>query len=296
MPIPLMAQRPEHPNQLPEVILSHLLWKHSFGANPHIAGSMVKISGKEARIVGVAPEGMWTLPGRVDAWVLERDGEIGGVGHVIAHLTPLGRSQMPGGRVPISSYSPEDGDDDLWGVSFDERTEGPAKMYQFAVFLAFLALPAITSVAMSESNFSSHRPSWTNRLCRWTFLFAKIGLLLPSVYFTSLDLAYWNTTSYSVSSQYVQLISSFSLCLFGLRWALLDQRKRCPVCLRLVTHPAHVGLAGRTFLAWNGTEMICTGGHTLLHVPEMPTSWFSTQRWLYLDTSWGFLFAGTDLR
>jgi hypothetical protein len=34
------------------------------------------------------------------------------------------------------------------------------------------------------------------------------------------------------------------------------------------------------------------GGHALLHVPGLPTSWFSTQRWLYLDTSWGFLFAG----
>jgi hypothetical protein len=35
------------------------------------------------------------------------------------------------------------------------------------------------------------------------------------------------------------------------------------------------------------------GGHTLLHVPGLPTSWFSTQRWLYLDTSWGFLFAAS---
>jgi hypothetical protein len=35
-------------------------------------------------------------------------------------------------------------------------------------------------------------------------------------------------------------------------------------------------------------------GHTLLHVPGLPTSWFGTQRWLYLDTSWGFLFASPD--
>jgi hypothetical protein len=33
------------------------------------------------------------------------------------------------------------------------------------------------------------------------------------------------------------------------------------------------------------------GGHTLLHVPSLPTSWFSGQRWMYLDTSWEFLFA-----
>jgi hypothetical protein len=48
------------------------------------------------------------------------------------------------------------------------------------------------------------------------------------------------------------------------------------------------------FLAWNGTELMCASGHTLLHVPGLPTSWFETQRWLYLDTSWEFLFAGTN--
>ncbi len=31
---------------------------------------------------------------------------------------------------------------------------------------------------------------------------------------------------------------------------------------------------------------------TLLHVPALPTSWFGTQRWLYLDTSWKFLLVG----
>jgi hypothetical protein len=34
------------------------------------------------------------------------------------------------------------------------------------------------------------------------------------------------------------------------------------------------------------------GGHTLLHVPSLPTSWFSSQRWMFLDSSWEFLFAG----
>src|ERR1035438_3538190 len=62
-----------------------------------------------------------------------------------------------------------------------------------------------------------------------------------------------------------------------------------------VTNPARVGHASRTFLAWYGMELICTEGHTLLHVPGMPTSWFSTQRWLYLDRSWEFLFAGSGV-
>ena len=135
--------------------------------------------------------------------------------------------------------------------------------------------------------------SATSTARRWAFLGCKIVLLLPTVYFASLDVAYGSAPSYSIPAQYLQLLSSFSMCLFGLRWILLDQSQRCPVCLKRVTHPAQVGLAGRTFLAWNGTEMICTGGHTLLHVPALPTSWFGTQRWMYLDPSWKVIFGGS---
>jgi hypothetical protein len=150
-------------------------------------------------------------------------------------------------------------------------------------------------VSLADYGYSLHKPSSKNKLCRWAFMSMKIGLLLPLVYLSSVDLAYWHTTYYSNSSEYAQLILSFSICLFGLRWALLDQRQRCPVCLRRVSNPARVGYASRTFLAWYGMELICTEGHTLLHVPGMPTSWFGTQRWLYLDTSWEFLFAGSSV-
>jgi hypothetical protein len=34
------------------------------------------------------------------------------------------------------------------------------------------------------------------------------------------------------------------------------------------------------------------GGHTLLHLPGGPTSWFGAPGWLFLDPSWSFLFAG----
>ena len=276
----------------PGVVLSDAIWSKDFGGNPQIAGRVVRVGGRTARVIGVAPEGAWRLPGNVDAWLLQPDAENAGVGYVVAHLTALGAAEMRSRRVQITPSNGDDPVEELSGISFADRTEGPLVMYQFTIFLAFLALPAITSVSLGEYNFSAHRPSWTSTVRRWAFLLAKIALLLPIVYFTSLDVAYWHTVSYSIGAQYVQLISSFSMCLFGLRWALLDQRQRCPVCLRRVTSPARVGMAGRTFLAWNGTEMICASGHTLLHVPGLPTSWFGTQRWMYLDTSWRFLFAG----
>jgi len=276
------------------LILSDHVWKRDFGENPNVAGFIVNVGSRKARIVGVAPAGLWRLPGTVDAWLLEPDSQLAAeeVGYVVAHLTALGRAEMWAARVPITPYKADDSEDDLLGVSLDRDAAPPWAVYLFAIMLAVLALPAITSVSLGESSVSSHRTSWPRRLCRWGFLVAKIVLLMPIVYFASIDLAYWNVAFTPTSSVYIQLTASFPICLFGLRWVLKDQRQRCPVCLRRVEHPAQVGQASRTFLDWNGTELMCMGGHTLLHVPGLPTSWFSTQRWLYLDTSWGFLFAG----
>jgi hypothetical protein len=286
----------EAADDLPKVILSDDVWKRDFGGNPNVAGNIVNVASRRARIIGVAPAGSWRLPGKVDAWLLEPDFQFAteGSGYVVAHLTSLGRSEMWTTRVPITAYEADDYVDELLGVSLDPDAPLLWTVYLFAVMLALLALPAITSVSLGESSASSHPTSWPRRLYRWSFLLAKIGLLLPIVYFASIDMAYWNVAFRPSSSVYIQLTASFSICLFGLCWVLKDQRQRCPVCLRQVEHPAQVGQASRTFLDWNGTELMCVDGHTLLHVPGLPTSWFGSQRWLYLDTSWGFLFAGPD--
>jgi hypothetical protein len=287
----------ETAGSLPRVLISEALWTREFAGNPNVIGNIIRVGLQDALLSGVVPRGTWRLPGKADAWIFEPDAEIPAtaVGYAVAHLTALGRSELFDHRVHVDSYNPDDPEDDLWGVTFEQRTRGPLRIFEFAMLLAFLVLPAVVSVSMGEYVFSSHKPSWTSRIRRLIFLWTKVLLLLPVAYYVSLDLAYWHSTSYSSASEYFQFGAAFLICLLGMRWILLDQRRRCPVCLKRVTHPAQVGLASRTFLAWNGTEMICTGGHTLLHVPGLPTSWFSTQRWLYLDASWEFLFVGSGV-
>jgi hypothetical protein len=292
LPIRFAAMASGRDMSAPALILSCREFELGFGGNPQIIGSALRVGATMARIAGVAPCGDFGLPGKADAWLLGPDAFAGSsaMGYVVAHLSALGQWQMTTSRIAI--VSEYDGTEDgLYGDAIDGHAASGWEIYLFAAFLAFLALPAVTSVSMAESSFSSHRATWQARVSRSGFLAAKIALLLPGVYFISLDLAYANAAAESAWPQYIQLVSSFCLCLFGMRWILLDQRRRCPVCLRRVTHPARVGDASRTFLAWNGTEMICTAGHTLLHVPGLPTSWFGAPRWLYLDNSWEFLFA-----
>ena len=282
--------------EIPAIVLSEKVWKRTFGADPHVAGLVVRLGQQSVRIAGVAPDGSLGLPGRVDAWLLlpHPEAETARAGYVVAHLTPAGQAEMWSQSVHIAASGPGDSEEDFLGVALEEWKPATRSIYLFALLLALLALPAITSVSLGEYSVNPQKTSWPRRLHRWSFLAAKVALLLPIVYFVSLDLAYGCTAFGREASVYIQLVSTFAMCLFGLRWVLKDQRQRCPVCVRRVTHPAHVGQASRTFLDWNGTEMMCSGGHTLLHVPSLPTSWFGAQRWLYLDTSWGFLFAGSE--
>jgi hypothetical protein len=158
----------------------------------------------------------------------------------------------------------------------------------FAHFLtiavALLALPATVSLVPGEYPASPYSPARIRRFRRWLFLGLKFALVLPIVFFGTYDLAP------IVSATGLQPHATLVGYVLALRWASSDQRRRCPVCLRLLTNPARVGQAARAFLEWSGTELFCARGHGLLHVPETPTT-YSARRWLDLDSSWSNLFS-----
>jgi hypothetical protein len=281
----------------PALILSRKAWIRDFGGDPRAVGHAISVGNVKARIAGVAPAGLWQLPGAPDAWLLDADREITSEamtdqqGFLLAKLSKRGSTEWEGPAAAIAARDRLDNAIDLYGVPMSMPVEGPWNICAFALFLALLALPAVTSVSLGESQLSSHRPTAKQRLWRTLFLIAKFVLIGIVGFYASLDIAYCTTMEYSPVAECLQLMTCFAICLIGFRWAVADQRQRCPMCLRRVTNPASVGLASRTFLGWNGTELICMGGHALLHVPSLPTSWFGTQRWLYLDSSWEFLFS-----
>jgi hypothetical protein len=302
--IPSLASpspRNSQPPQTPGLILSEAAWRAYFDSDPAIAGRTVEVGGRRVQVTGVASQDAWRLPGHADGWIVADQAEMDALaanskGFVLAQVRPSEFPSDSSGRHWMTVYRANGDADRFECVSLAEQTRQPFSIYLFTLFIACLALPATTPLPLGEYPARAERLGWAVRVRRWLFLAAKIALILPLVYFASIDLAYGNIAASlhsfgPVSSQYLQLASSFFGLLFAFRWALRDQRGRCPVCLRLLTNPARVGEASRNFLAWNGTELICAGGHGLLHIPEIPTSWFSTQRWLYLDPSWSSLFS-----
>jgi hypothetical protein len=154
-------------------------------------------------------------------------------------------------------------------------------------FPCFLVYPspillAITSLSLGEFPAHSRLRAWRGRLRRGTFFLGKVALVMLMVFCGLLIGAYNVLPSILMILLFFGMFGGYP---FALRWALNDQRGRCPVCLHLLTQPVSLGARSRCFLGLNGTGLMCPKGHGLLHLPESPTSWFGTQRWLGLDSS-----------
>jgi hypothetical protein len=274
-------------------VLSHSAWLAHYHGDPQIVGRTADIDGRRVWIAGILPDADWRLPGKVDALLLENP-------EALAALPSQTRGFVVA-RIRNSAFPPPRGGwrkmiETRHGVTrgFDcisvRHLLGQPFVFLFALLLASLALPATTALPLGDyPHRRDHLPATVNAR-RWIFLLAKFALVIVIVDLCSTDLAYGFYSSDPVTALYIQIATAFPALLFGFRWILQDQRKRCPECLRLLSNPARVGQASCNFLSWNGTELFCARGHGLLHIPEMPTSWFSTQRWLCLDSSWRSLF------
>jgi hypothetical protein len=137
----------------------------------------------------------------------------------------------------------------------------------FPLCAIFWPVVAVTSGA-GGSEYAHHR-NWFRRGC---FCGVKMALLLLIVAFGASDL-----TGLTLRIN-VACLGAF----LAIRWARLDQQRRCPNCLRLLDKPVRMGSGSRILLEWNGTELLCRRGHGVMHVPEMPAIWFRRPRWMSL--------------
>jgi hypothetical protein len=278
----------------PRLVLSRTAWRTLYRGDPHLVGRSADIGGQPVLIAAIIPDDDWRLPGKFDALLLEDQHDLAALpsktrGFVIARIRNSAFPPPRGGwRKMVETRNKVTRGFDC--ISVSHLRGQPIFVFLFSLLLASLALPATTALPLGDlPRRRDHLPGRVNAR-RWIFLLVKFGLVIVVVDLCSTDLAYGLCSSDPIRALYIQLCTAFPALLFGFRWILQDQRKRCPECLRLLSSPARVGQASCNFLSWNGTELFCVQGHGLLHIPELPTSWFSTQRWLCLDSSWRGLF------
>ncbi len=286
---------PSPPGSGPGLVLTRKAWRTRFQSDPGIIGRVASIDGQPVRIAAVIPDD-GRLPGRMDAWLLDQ--------HALERL-PRHAKGFAFARIRSAAFPAPRGGIRVMVETRDGVTHSfecisvgwlawqATSNFLFALLLACLALPATTALPLGD--YPSHHGrrdglALAVRARRWYFLGIKFVLVLAIVYPASIALAWGPSLAPSIALT-IQVMAAFPALLFGFRWVLQDQRRRCPECLRLLSNPARVGQASCNFLSWNGTELFCDRGHGLLHIPELPTSWFSTQRWLCLDSSWLCLFS-----
>ncbi len=266
LPIRFVDHDSMSPDKLPQIVLSRDTWNRVFRSRRDLAGAKLRVGSVDGIVAGVAFGSSMGLPGGANAWLLGSDSPIGN-----------GNAEFVAGHLSRAGYFNEG----RWTLSVG------------GILLAFLVLPFLALPTMGEHGSRSQRPSFARRTQSWGFLTAKILVLTAMAYFVSVDLSCLVLKSSSPFSIYLQAGSAFAISLCGLCWAYRDQQRRCPICLRPMAHRVNVGQPSQTFLGWNGAELACERGHTLLHIPAIPTSWFGKQRWVYLDRSWQFLFDRT---
>ena len=238
---------------------------------PQIAGRVLVVAGQRVRIAGVMPEKSWRLPGRIDAWLIEDRRALAALppdsrGFVLAHIRKPSIQRM-------SAPNDSGGEDDFDCLPLAGRSYHPLFAFFLIVAMSGLLLPVTTPLSLGDYPASGNRR-------QWIFLAAKLVPILAMVYCGARLVACNGIPSHGI------LLAS----ILAFRWAIVDQRQRCPECLRLLNNPVRVGQPSQTFLEWYGTEFVCLQGHGLLHVPEIPSSYYGTQRWLCLDQSWRGLF------
>jgi hypothetical protein len=150
------------------------------------------------------------------------------------------------------------------------------------LILSCLLLPA-TRIAMGRYPAGRNPAPWRSRL----FLVTKVVLVQP-VLLCSFFLLILVGPLVPMAPQLVV----FGIWILTFRWVIMDQRRRCPVCLRLLTDPVRIGTPSETFLEWYGAESNCARGHGLLHCTEIASSYARAAQWLRLDGSWSSLFPG----
>ena len=176
-----------------------------------------------------------------------------------------------------------------------------AQIFGASVFVSVFLLIVVSRLrirhlcsALSHPN----RLALLRRSCFWT---AKTGLALSCVFLAGLE---WSRSESAIlfgSKDPANGPLLLWLYILGtmavLFWSLADQRARCRVCLRLLCFPVRIGCPGCLLLDWSGTELLCTEGHGVLHVPHMAPSWDEdADHWIALDDSWKELFAGAHGR
>ncbi len=282
------------------VVLDHRTWISRFHADPKVVGSAVQVATETYRVAAVLPSSFRFLSRQPAVYVIQQRVSSARV-MIVARAKP-GASETKIRRelTKIAENSTYYFFNSALRVGFVETgLLTPVRFFALAVLLCALLTWMVCCVRVRGLRIAfnaEHRPATLRRVL---FFSAKATLGLAFVFIAGLE---------SSRSESAVLLGSrdpasgpFLVWLYivgtmaVLFWSLADQRARCRVCLRLLCFPVRIGSPGRLLLDWSGTELLCTEGHGVLHVPLVAASWDEESgEWISMDDSWREFCAHTE--
>jgi hypothetical protein len=277
------------------VVLSNSLWRTEFHGDSGVIGQPLYLNGRRLEIVGVLPA-QFRFPGLA-----------------IGLYTPFGMGFHP--RLPhfewsgallfvpagtavaqnqVQSYINQAG-----GLPSDIKVDVLSLTdleYQALESCAVLILLAVLLVLSLNwrSVAGLHVSGAYRRLPEfwrwWLFFIIKSTLLLIAVLIASLELVQMVVAALGVNGREYAGGTVMWLFLVGLTvaltWSIRDQRSRCRTCLKRLKMQIALGNSVGAFCEPSGLDVVCDGGHGVLHVPVMHLSSLDSERWTNLDESW----------
>jgi len=271
------------------IVLDYRAWKTLTHANPKALGLPLKIGIATYPVAAVLPRNFWILSRQPTVYLVEPDIKTGLVFAVARAKPGVTPQQLDKELVKIAQdvcyYFL---DSQLRYAAWTSVLLTPLRLFGIALVLAALMAPLVFRFRLRAFRVAAARRS--------LFFAAKAALALAWVFVACLEVTRSESAILLASRDPGDgpfLVWLYVLGTMGvLFWAVADQRARCRVCLRLLAFPVRVGCPGCLLLDWSGTELFCSEGHGVLHVPHMAPSWDEeAERWISLDESWQGLFA-----
>ncbi len=283
------------------LVLTDNLSRLLFRRDARVVGSKLRVGGEWLTVSAVLPAGFGFLSRQPTAYLLQSqvlDSQV----MIVARSKPgVSRERLDAELTGIA----ENACYDFFRSQLRYSSVRGAALIPFGIFGIAALASALLVLAIS-------RPSWRrmtrtlkpeNRklsLLRALFFASKLGIAFLLVLIAGVEESRSRAAVLYGSKD--PAAGPFLLWLFilgtmgALFWAVSDQRARCRVCLRLLCFPVRVGCPGCLLLNWSGTELLCSEGHGLLHVPHMAPSWDEqSERWISFDESWKELFTAAKL-
>jgi hypothetical protein len=282
------------------IVISNALWQYGFHHDPAIVGKQVVLQGISSTVVGVLPNrfgfvspeiSVWTVgPSPADSFTTaERTG-------VVLRLRPGVSISRAGEEFP-SLVGSATGID---LTSIKTRVQQGTYIYLLFTMLAFIGSLVLLAYRLVNSSGPKVHLSLRDNYRWWMFFATKTVLLVATCFLVSLE---GTRRAFLVFTGVVPPFAG-PVCtwlflvstILALSWSLRDQCRRCRICLKRLGHEASVGAPASLLLDWWGTELVCSQGHGMLHVPEMHASWLDMEHWTPLDDSWKPLFESENAK